>query len=323
MYTANVVVMQVIEQGLQNLRNNPDELQFILCNYASNDFVKKTMGLQYIKQATDLIMGRVPGKNLVVQPGFNDNEVSNYSLSIYTSGSEEQQVLGDFGEEHPRAIEPTVYFTLTPISATTNSLLFDNSKNIAGSMWLEQRVVQKPCGYFSKITGILIHSDTNQVEVLLGTPVPLDANGNFILTPYTFQSAVDTEMVMLGFSRDSVNMICQLRTTSHREIHELFLLVVRYCFKFGRLTFEENGYEVPTFAYSPPSPTYETEDVAFMTIFTATMKANDFWIMSKTRPPAYFCEEVDVTDGDVNNPPADSLVPILTYGGPPKGSKFC
>lgn len=314
MYTANHIVMQVVQEGLQNLRDNPDELQFVLSNYAANPFVQNLMGVEYIKKAMDLIMGRVPGKTLVVQPAFNDDQVPNYALAIYTSGAEETQVLGDYGAVQQVAIEPVIFVTAKPIRASGNSLIFDNSKNLADKLWLEQRVVSTDGRLSAVMDGILIHKDAGTVEVTLRELIPLDSNGNTILPTCRFQSATDTMVQTASFSRDAVTMIAQLRTAGHREIHELFCLVIRYCLKRGRITFESNGFHTPTFAYSPPTPTYETQDVFFVTTFTISAKANDFWIDHKSKAPDCIRFELDVTNEDNPRDNDPTKVPVIVYG---------
>jgi hypothetical protein len=102
--TADLIVMNAIEAGLENLRNNPSHLEFILGKYEDTSYMRKLHGSAYVRQCKELVL-----KNKInIRPYYVLDANKLPSVAVIAQYSEDILVLGDYGMQQDTAIVPPI-----------------------------------------------------------------------------------------------------------------------------------------------------------------------------------------------------------------------
>jgi len=125
MYLADLAVMTTIQSGLRHLKENPDELEYLLSNYVDLCMINKlTGGYKYVKMLMDVVLEKT-GQQIIVDEYYTQNTQPNYGIYVISSGGESNKFFGDYGQEELQKIEPKVYLVADAIKTKgKNKLVF-------------------------------------------------------------------------------------------------------------------------------------------------------------------------------------------------------
>lgn len=301
LYITDLVVVAAVNKAIEHLKQNPDELEFLLSGYMClKPIAELTGGYAYVKQLMDVILG-VNDKKLIVSTYYNPNPTSNYELFVIGSGGEATQFLGDQGHISTYETKPTVYLTANASGiASSNTLKFLKSTCACDILFPSLVAVLNDgsCQFVAKVVSVINSED--YVHVSLDKDIPLSGskpklNGWQFLSPNPYQ-IVDTHS-----SGDQINIQMLLRTTGDAELHKLFAMIVRYALKSQRVFMTANGIQVSRVSQSPLSEEGSTQDMIFTSNFTLSGTAFDTWINSKQQAPDRVVFELTAVPQDPEN----------------------
>jgi hypothetical protein len=320
MYLADLAVMATIQSGLQHLKENPDELEYLLSNYVDLCMINKmTGGYKYVRMLMDVMLDK-SGQQIIIDEYYTQNTQSNYAVYVISSGGESNKFFSDYGQEEQQQIDPKVYLIADAFkNKGKNKLVFLKNTGILDAVSVGMKaVIATPSGTFEASVKEIFPDKKNQpdapssegvnnpdsITVVLDQDIPF-FEGKPCLKGWNFKSKHKARVAVINASGDSVNIGVLLKTTGDIQLHKLFTLVMRYILKKGRMTLESQGLQVATITQSPPSEEGGTQDVAFTTTFSIKAAAFDFWIDKKVSLPDKICLHVDGVSQD-----GSSIVPI-------------
>lgn len=320
MYLADLAVMATIQDGLRHLKENPDELEYLLSNYVDLCMINKmTGGYKYVRMLMDVMLEK-SGQQIIVDEYYTQNTQSNFAVYVISSGGETNKFFGDYGQQEQQQIDPKVYLHANAIkNKGKNKLVFLKSTGILDAVATGMKAtITTPSGdYEATVTDLFPDNkslpdapsakgfnNSDSVTVILDKDLPI-FEGKPLLKGWTFKSKHGTRVAVINASGDTVNIGVLLKTTGDIQLHKLFTLVMRYILKKGRMTLESQGLQIATITQSPPSEEGSTQDAAFTTTFSLKATAFDFWIEKKVSLPDKICLHVDGVSQD-----GLSIVPI-------------
>ena len=301
LYIPDLVVISAVNRALERLRNNPDELEFLLSGYMClKPVAELTGGYAYVKQLMDVILG-VNDKKLIVSTYYNTNQTSNYELFVVASGGESTMFLGDQGQVSSCEVSARVYLTANASKVLDKrTLKFLKSTCACDIVFPSMTAYLKDgdCEFSAKVVSVINHED--YVHVTLDKDVPLSGSKPK-LNGWQFKSPVDYQVVDTHASGDSVSVQLLLRTAGDAELHKLFAMIVRFALKSERQFMTTNGLQVSRVSQSPLSEEGSTQDIVFTSNFSLNATAFDHWIYSKSTPPDRVSLEVTATSDNPQN----------------------
>lgn len=320
MYLADLAVMTTIQSGLQHLKENPEELEYLLSNYIDLCMINKmTGGYKYIRTLMDVMLEKA-GQQIIVDEYYTQNTQSNYAVYVISSGGESNKFFSDYGQQEQHQIDPKVYIMADAIKTKgKNKLVFLKNTNLLSivSVGMKAFILTSTGEFEASVLDIFPDkknisdapssdgvNNSDSVTVILDRDIPLFENKP-ILKGWTFRSKHKSKIATINASGDSVNVGVLLKTTGDIQLHKLFCLVMRYILKKGRVVLESQGLQVATVTQSPPSEEGSTQDIAFTTTFSIKATAFDFWIEKIVSLPDKVCLHVDGVSYD-----GSSIVPI-------------
>ena len=313
MYLADLAMMATIQSGLQHLKDNPDELEYILSNYVDLCMINKmTGGYKYVRMLMDVVLEK-SGQQIIVDEYYTQNTQSNFAIYVISSGGESNKFFSDYGQQEQQQIDPKVYLIADAVKIKgKNKLVFLKNTGILDAVSVGMKAhISIPTGNFeATVTDIFPDkksisdapsaeglNNSDSITVILNQDIPV-FESKPLLKGWNFKSKHGTRVAVINASGDSVNVGVLLKTTGDIQLHKLFTLVIRYVLKKGRMTLESQGLQVATISQSPPSEEGSTQDVAFTTTFSIKATAFDFWIDKKVSLPDKFCLHVDGVSQD-------------------------
>lgn len=320
MYLADLAVMATVQEGLKHLKENPDELEYLLSNYVDLCMINKmTGGYKYVRMLMDVMLEK-SGQQIIVDEYYTQNTQSNFAVYVISSGGETNKFFGDYGQQEQQQIDPKVYLHANAIkNKGKNKLVFLKGTGILDAVAVGMKAtIPTPSGeYEATVTDLFPDNkslpdapsaegfnNSDSVTVILDKDLPI-FEGKPLLKGWTFKSKHGTRVAVINASGDTVSIGVLLKTTGDIQLHKLFTLVMRYILKKGRMTLESQGLQIATISQSPPSEEGSTQDVAFTTTFSLKATAFDFWIEKKVSLPDKICLHVDGVSQD-----GSSIVPI-------------
>lgn len=320
MYLADLAVMATVQSGLRHLKENPDELEYLLSNYVDLCMINKlTGGYKYVRMLMDVMLEKT-GQQIIVDEYYTQNTQSNYAVYVISSGGESNKFFSDYGQEEQQQIDPKVYLIADAIkNKGKNKLVFLKSTEVLDAVSVGMKAtISTPTGNFeASVTDVFPDNkslpdapsseglnNSDSITVVIDKDLPI-FEGKPLLKGWSFKSKHGTKVAVINASGDSVNIGVLLKTTGDIQLHKLFTLVMRYILKKGRMTLESQGLQVATITQSPPSEEGGTQDMIFTTTFSIKATAFDFWIDKKVLLPDKICLHVDGVSQD-----GSSIVPI-------------
>lgn len=320
MYLADLAVMTTIQSGLRHLKENPDELEYILSNYVDLCMINKlTGGYKYVKMLMDVVLEKT-GQQIIVDEYYTQNTQPNYGIYVIASGGESNKFFGDYGQEEQQVISPKVYLIADALKTKgKNKLVFLKSTGILDAVAVGMKAhIGTPEGEFvATVTDIfpdqkaLLEAPTSEgvfnsdsVTVILDSDIP-KFEGKPLLKGWNFKSRHATRTAVINASGDTVSIGVLMKTAGDIQLHKLFCLIIRYVLKKGRMTLESQGLQIATITQGAPEEDGGGQDVFFSTTFSIRATAFDFWIERKVQSPDKICLHVDGVSYD-----GSSIVPI-------------
>jgi hypothetical protein len=320
MYLADLAVMTTIQSGLAHLKENPDELEYILSNYVDLCMINKlTGGYKYVKMLMDVVLDKT-GQQIIVDEYYTQNTQPNYGIYVIASGGESNKFFGDYGQEEQQVISPKVYLVADAIKIKgKNKLVFLKSTGILEilAVGMKASISTPQQEFIATITDIFPDNKnladapsaqgvaaSDSATVVLDADIPI-FEGKPLLKGWNFKSRHGYRTAVVNASGDSVNIGVLLKTAGDIQLHKLFCLILRYVLKKGRMTLESQGLQIATISQNAPEEEGGGQDIFFSTAFSIRATAFDFWIERKVQSPDKICLHVDGVSYD-----GSSIVPI-------------
>lgn len=273
---ADMIVIEVIERGLENLRQNPHHLEFILGGYHQSKFLKKLHGERYVQQCIDYITQN----KIHVEPYYvlDTNRIPN--IAVLATYHEDTQFLGDYSSTcSTLSLQPKCYaqFDATTLSADKLSVFAASSYKLENTIRPGMLLVN---GDFSAtITSVFVR-DGQLTEIYINKKAPQKLKG------WKVQSIAVPKFTRTASSLNSANVMIKMRSSGDIEVHKLICLVIRYCLRFGRLQLDSLGYQ--TTKLSQEMTVLEDPDQSiFATSFSMTGVIADTWIDAESTGPEF------------------------------------
>jgi len=271
---ADLIVMNAIEAGLENLRNNPHHLEFILGKYDDTPYMRKLHGSAYIRQCKELIL-----KNKIfVKPYYVLDLAKLPSVAVIAQYTEDVLVLGDYGMQQEMAVIPPIVLgkALGVAWETTGYGLIVNAEEVVD--WIYAGAYLRQGTFTSRIDRIV--PSTNGTVIIFC----VDLLPRLKLIDWQVVTTESSRTATIHSSGNVANVSIDLKTSGDIETHKLIALVIRYCLRFGRYLMDENGLQITTTNQNFPS-VYDEEQSIFQTVFTLQGKIWDNWIQSERNNP--------------------------------------
>jgi hypothetical protein len=267
---ADLITCAVIKQRLEFLSKNPSHLEFILSPFWCNKSLRDLVGAEHIKNCVDFVINN----KITVAPYYEIDLKKSPSISIVSSGVEEIQTLGDYGDNvFNQTVKPIEYLNFDATLINADEIHVSKEYNLERKLW---NGVTLTNGTESRILkGMKVGGETDMSTVLyLDTDLPTGTD----MKGWLAQSSSVDKRYILSTSIDKVSVQIKLTTMGDYSIHRLLNIVLRYCLKKGRMDFENAGMQVPTFSYSPPILTEGESDIVFESVCTIEAKMPEYWI---------------------------------------------
>ena len=269
---ADLIVLNAIESGLENLRNNPHHLEFILGKYEDTEYMRKLHGSSYVRQCKDFVLHN----KIFVKPYYVLDAAKLPSVSVVAQYQEETQVLGDFGftEKEPQEIPPVVLGEVNGVAwgKEDNELIIGNAESVADWIYSGAYLHQKD---WSSRIAMMIPQEDDKAMVVCETSVPKKT-----LMGWQVTTAPSSRTAILNAAGNAVTVSIDLKSSGDIEVHKLLALVVRYCLRRGRLLMDENGLQNTISSQNFPVA-YDEEQSIYQTTFSLQGKIWDCWIQQE------------------------------------------
>jgi hypothetical protein len=150
MYLADLAMMATIQSGLQHLKDNPDELEYILSNYVDLCMINKmTGGYKYVRMLMDVVLEK-SGQQIIVDEYYTQNTQSNFAIYVISSGGESNKFFSDYGQQEQQQIDPKVYLIADAVKIKgKNKLVFLKNTGILDAVSVGMKAhISIPTGNF-------------------------------------------------------------------------------------------------------------------------------------------------------------------------------
>ena len=269
---ADMLTVEVIKDGLAHLKRNPYHLEFILGSFCGPP-LGPVVGPEHIKQCIEFITEN----RIQVAPYYEIDMKRRPSIAVVAQGREEQQFIGDFGDQGSANIAeynlpPRIYVEFDPLSFTDDmqGMIVTRDLRLDEKLW--PGIFLTNGTVTAKMRGMLVR-DGYPTTIYLEDKLPEGTS----LPGWKAVSSPRGKGVVCSASTDLVTVQMTLTTTGELSVHRLMSVVLRYCLKRGRMTFEKYGMQVPTFSYTPPIVSEQTE-LEMESTYTIESKFTDLWI---------------------------------------------
>jgi hypothetical protein len=270
---ADLIVLNAIEAGLENLRQNPHHLDFILGKYEDTPYMRQRHGQSYVRQCREFIT-----KNkITVKPYYVLDSAKLPSISVVAQYQEEIQVLGDYGSVgQPTTLPPVVLGEVSGVawSDEPNELIIGNANEVVE--WIYSGAYLEQGDFISRIDLVIPDLENDRARIVCADSIPKVSLAGWAVT-----TSPSHRIAILNASGNMATVSIDLKSSGDIETHKLLALVVRYCLKKGRLLMDSEGLQVSTSSQNFPMA-YDEEQGIFQTVFTLTGKIWDCWIQDES-----------------------------------------
>lgn len=272
---ADLIVMNAIEAGLENLRNNPSHLEFILGKFDETPYMRKLHGSSYVKQCKDLVL-----KNKIfIRPYYVLDANRLPSVAVIAQYAEDILVLGDYGMQQETAVIPPI--VLGKASGvgweTTGYGLIVEAEEVVH--WIYAGAYLRQDAFTSKIDSIIPSSSDGTVTIFCVDKLPRKR-----LIDWQVVTTESSRTAVIHSSGNAANVSIDLKSSGDIETHKLLALVIRYCLRYGRYLMDQNGLQISTSNQNFPAMFDEDQSI-FQTVFTLQGKIWDNWVQTENNNP--------------------------------------
>lgn len=261
------IVIAGIKQRFQFLSENPRHLYYILQGLYCNPNIKALVGEQYIKEAVECIISQ----RVHIGPAYNLDMQKLPEITVISSGSEDQQFLGDYGSSSVQKIcPPTIFENFDIISIKDNMITTSQDYHLDQKLWNGVFIGNGP--FSAQLTAVNNTSD-NKTILYLKDAIPEGTP----LKGWVSMSDDQYRGVVYSASQDATTTSITLTNSGSYAQHYLYAAVLRYVLKSQRPFFDFNGLQVATMAYSIPVIS-DQKDQVYQSQFTLQGKFTESWI---------------------------------------------
>ena len=268
---SDLVVVEVLKQGLKFLADNPSHAEYILCGFEGISPIRKLVGPEYIKQAVEFFKNRV-----YVAPYYEYDIKRTPSIVVASSGGEGTQFLGDYGSSAagPIYCKPRVYakWDATAIDTTNNTMLVSSSYGLDTKLW--NNVIITDGTQTLRLDGILAR-DGQDTKLYFKSPIV-----NTTLKGWSAQSDQPQTGYEISSSIDRVNITCKINTVGDASLMRLLQLACRYILKSRRLLLDSYGIKCATINYTEIMM-LDQEEQLYESVVTLSAQAPESWISAE------------------------------------------
>jgi hypothetical protein len=268
---ADLIVLEAIEKGLENLRNNPHHLEFILGRYEETCYMRKLHGTQYIRQCKELILQN----KISVRPFYVLDLAKLPSISVLAQYQEDTQVFGDYGSvDEMKEIAPKVLGQMQAVSwgIEDTELVVSGLDTIAN--WIYPGLYLRQDDFNTKII-MIIPVENNRAVICCENPLPKTRLVDWEVTDIPY-----SRMAILNSSGNMASVSIEVKSSGDIEVHKLLALVVRYCLRKERLFMDSAGLQISISSQSFPILQDEEQGI-FQSHFSLQGKIWDCWIQEE------------------------------------------
>jgi hypothetical protein len=281
----DMAVIEVIEQGLENLRQNPHHLRFILGAFSRNQKMIGWHGANYINQCVTLILNQ----KIHITPGYVNNNAQLPHIAVMTTYDESQQFLGDYGRTDVESSGSE--FSPEALSVTILRWVGDREVVVSKKPYIGQYLIH---GQDSRvITDCLPDGDYYKCE--LASDVSPRWMENCFLA-----DALNPLLLEIHTSMNSCNVMIRLKSSGDVEVHKLLCLVLRYCLRYGRYSLENLGVQISRTHQDLPV-LEDPDQLIFASAFSMSGTASDSWIVAESRNPSKICLDLSASSTDTED----------------------
>lgn len=269
---ADLIVLNAIESGLENLRLNPSHLEFILGKYEETSYMRELHGSAFVRQCKDLVLQN----KIRLRPYYVLDAAKLPSVAVVAQYQESIQVLGDFGtSEDVREIEPEVLGSLMAVGwgEEATDLIIGSAVEVCD--WIYAGAYLRQDEWIGKIN-LIIPQENDRAIVSCDSEIPKNR-----LIDWQVVTAPASRIATINASGNEATVSIDLKSSGDIETHKLLAMVIRYCLKKGRLLMDENGLQITTSSQNFPMA-FDEEQGIFQTVFTLQGKIWDCWIQSES-----------------------------------------
>lgn len=271
----HLFVLQYLKKQCDYLRNNPQELEFLLCGYSSC-ILSDVYGHDYVAKAIQAFRS----KEIFFTLGSRLDIDKIPSITVtYEGGTERETFIGQEGVKQKVKTIPRKYATFSVKDFSNGNLIISASQDIKNKVW--RGLVVKNSGFVSEIKDILPFGE--DVELVLDKKADLSVSD---LQNWIAESPVVSKTRNIGSSLDSVTVKIFLSIDGDPEMGEMYSTIIRYLLKQAHLFLETNGLYESKMSHSALSKSADHEDTqVWITEFSISGLLHDQWIMSESINP--------------------------------------
>ena len=285
---SDMIIIEIIEKGLENLRLNPHHLDYILGTYSSTPFLRNIHGKDYTKHCMDLVLNN----KIQVSPYYVLNNMQLPHIAVVATYSEAEMMLGDYVGSNIEELPPRTLGTFDAVSIAPDglSIFVPNAYSVSEFAFPGTYLHN---GNFKSQIEMTIPGNT-QTQIYIKNVMPNKLVGWTVKTMST--SCVAT----INASGNNCTVMIKLKSSGDVEVHKLLCLILRYCLRFGRIYLEGHNLYLSTTNQDMLVLEDESQQI-FATVFSMSGKSFDFWIESEHRNPDHISLEVDAVPVSIEN----------------------
>jgi hypothetical protein len=275
---ADLITIEVLNAGIENLRNNPHHLEYILRGYHQSPFLKKIHGSQYIRQFKEWLKNN----SIKIQPYYALDTNILPNITVTATYDESTTFFGDYGNTCKDEItdgDCVADFDAIAISADKMEMYVYNSYNLTSS--LLPGMILKNVDYEGKIEYITSDVESGLTTIRSTSELPR------VLGGWRAEISAPIRKVTVNSSLNQVTVFVKVKSSGDVELHKLLCMLTRYCLKYGRMNFENLGLMKSHFGQGM-MVLEDPDQSIYASSFTITGEIGDWWIISEDEVPTSY-----------------------------------
>lgn len=289
------IVTAGIKQRLQFLSENPHHLYYILDQLYCNKNIRYIVGDKYIKEAVECIISQ----KMHVGPAYNIDLDKMPSITVISSGQEDQQYVGDYGfSETQKICPPTIFDRFDASSINKDTLTVSGDYHLDEKLW---KGIFIGNGEFVAQLDYMYNSE-NKTILVLKKEIPVNTS----LKGWASLSDDQYRGIIYSASTDFTTTSITLTNSGSYAQHYLYSTILRYVLKSQRMFFDMNGLQVATMSYSVPVINDQV-DMIFQSQYTLQGKYTESWIEREFMLPNVGDNYKVCVDVESSNPLNDTV----------------
>jgi hypothetical protein len=275
---ADLIVIDAIESGLENLRNNPSHIDFILGKYEDTPFMRKLHGKAYVRQCKELILQN----KIFIKPYYVLDLAKLPSVAVIAQYAEEIQVIGDYGMDQRTAIiSPILLGNVKGVSWEITGYGLEVSDAASVTEFIYSGAYLQQDNFKSRIDYVYPLKSGQTCFIFCKDKLPQNR-----LIDWQVVTSESSRIATIHSTGNTANVSIDLKSCGDIEVHKLLALVIRYCLHKGRYLMDQNGLQITTKNQNFPG-LFDEEQNIFQSVFSLQGKIWDSWIENEVNNDRY------------------------------------